>query len=367
MRTSGPTSYTSSSSSEVPLRSERASISGGPAGGGQRRRLRLSVGLFLATALSVYATYGWFWSGGDPFGDLETARDSARFAAALMSILLAHELGHYIVGRRHGLKMSPPYFIPAPVVAFGTFGAIIQMKDRPRSRSGLLEMGAAGPRAGAAVTLVVLALGLPGTLSEPPVVSPPPSPAEVDLAPWLVAALDSLDAALSWGPIGAVLETLAPPVPEGHAPVLIMNNPLVMDLLGRLILGAPPGRFDQLSPVAMAGWVGCLLTAINLVPIGQLDGGHVLNALAPSRARQVSIALLVLALVGGIFWTGWIFWGALLLAMGAWRSVPIPERPGLSPRARLVAAAVLLTFVLTFMPRPIEMDSLPYTQVTEVP
>ncbi len=196
---------------------------------------------------------------------------------------------------------------------------------------------------------------------------PPPSPAEVDLAPWLIAVLDSLDAALSWGPIGAVLGTLAPPVPEGQAPVLIMNNPLVMDLLGRLILGAPPGRFDQLSPVAMAGWVGCLLTAINLVPIGQLDGGHVLNALVPSRARQVSIALLVLAICGGVFWTGWAFWGVLLLAMGAWRSVPIPTRPGLSPRARWVAAAVLLTFGLTFMPRPIELDSLPYTQVTEVP
>jgi len=277
-----------------------------------------------------------------------------------MAILLAHELGHYTVGRAHGLDVSPPYFIPAPVVAFGTFGAIIRMRSQPSDRSGLLEMGAAGPLAGALVTLVVLAAGLPGTISEPPELPPPPAIEEVELHPVIIGVLEGLDSALSWGPIGEVLTRLAPPIPEGHAPVIIMNNPLVMDLLGSLLLGAPPGRYDQLSPLAMAGWVGCLLTAINLVPIGQLDGGHVLNAVAPGRARKVSLGLLVVAIVSGVFWTGWAFWGLLLLAMGAWRSVPIPHDPPLSPRARLIAAAVALTFVLTFMARPIEMDSLPY-------
>ncbi len=322
--------------------------------------VKTSLALFALTTLSVFATYGWVWGSGDPFGDLETALESAKFAGALMAILLAHELGHYIVGRRHGLDMSPPFFIPAPIIAFGTFGAIIRMRDRPKDRSALLEMGAAGPLAGAVVAILFLALGLPGTVAEPPSFPPPPTPEESGLPLWILSILDAVDGVLSWGPLGWLSDQISPPVPEGHAPVVIFNNPPVMDLLGGLLLGTPPGRFDQLTPLALAGWVGCLLTAINLIPIGQLDGGHVANALSPKLAPRLSQGMLLLALAGGVLWAGWAFWAVLLAVMGASRGLKIASEPGLSVRARVVAAAVLVAFGLTFMPRPIEMDSLPY-------
>ena len=277
-----------------------------------------------------------------------------------MSILLAHELGHYIVGRRHGLDMSPPLFIPFPV-AFGTFGAIIRLRSLPSSRSALLEMGAAGPLAGAILAIFFIAIGLPGTEASPPPPPPPPPEAAAEALPALLEIpLDALDAALSWGPIGAALDALSPPPPEDHFPVVIFNNPPVMDLLGAWLLGAPPGRFDVLTPAALAGWVGCLLTAINLLPIGQLDGGHVANALHPARARAVSRGLVFAAIAAGVLWSGWAFWGLMLLAFRAWESLPVPAEPGLTRRARSLAVAALVAFALTFMPRPVEMDALPY-------
>ncbi|MCK6519916.1 site-2 protease family protein [Myxococcota bacterium] len=310
---------------------------------------RWSVGLFIATTLSVFLTYGGFW-GGEGLDDGEAVRGAAAFAFTLMGILLAHELGHYVVARRHGFALSLPRFIPFPA-AFGTFGAIIELRSEPRDRDGLLEMGAAGPLAGALCSFLALALGLPFTRPPEALQLTPPEPAlwEPWLAP-LLAASPRLQAFSDW---------LSPPVPDGELPVLIFANPLVMDLLGELILGAAPDRLAVLSPVAMAGWVGCLLTGINLVPIGQLDGGHILNALWPVGERRRSSLLLGVALLGGIMWSGWLFWGLLLALTGAWRGISPPLTPPLSGRAKAVAAVTALVFFLTFMPRPVEMDSLP--------
>lgn len=329
-----------------------------------RRELRTSVGLFLATLASVFFTYGWNWSGGDPLSDPSVAIDSALFAVSLMSILLAHELGHYIVARRHGFELTLPYFIPFPA-AFGTFGAIIRLKSLPRSRTALLEMGAAGPIAGAVVSILVMALGLPSTGPAPEIALPVPLAApEPGLLDPLFAALDHLLSA-PW--LQPLMDWISPPIPAGHVPVLIFSNPPVMDLLGTLILGAPPGRFDTLSPLALAGWVGCLLTAINLIPIGQLDGGHVLTGLLPRQASRISRVLLGLALLAGVLWSGWLFWAFMLMILGAWRNLDVPERPPLSRRARIVAVVVALVFALTFMPRPVEMDSLPAVAAPAAP
>jgi membrane-associated protease RseP (regulator of RpoE activity) len=318
------------------------------------RERRTSVLLFLATLACVYLTYGYVWEGGDPLGDWETAKAAGTFSGALMSILLAHEMGHYIVARRHGFRLSLPYFIPFPA-AFGTFGAVIRLRTLPRSRTALLEMGAAGPIAGAVVAFIAIAIGLPQT--GPPPEIPAPELVVGDPAAWVVA----IESALSWGPIGAFLEWLSPPVPEGHVPVLIFNNPPVMDLLGWLMMGEPPGRYDTLSPIAMAGWVGCLLTAINLVPIGQLDGGHILGALIPDQARRASRVLLGLALAAGLLWSGWMVWALLLLITGAWQNLGVPKGTELTSRARLVALVAVVLFLLTFMPVPVEPDSLPFT------
>ena len=305
--------------------------------------------LFLATLVSVYLVYGFQWMEGSPLADRATAWGAARFALALMAILLAHEMGHYLVARHHGFRLSLPYFIPFPA-AFGTFGAIIRLKSLPRSRTALLEMGAAGPLAGLVVAIIVMAIGLPGTIERvaPEVVMAwPPPPVVLPDPGWL-------DEVLSGPPLARILPTFEP----GSIPLTILANPPVMDLLGMLLLGAPPGRYAELDPLAMAGWVGCLLTAINLVPIGQLDGGHVFNALFPGKARLMARIGLAVALVGGVFWLGWAFWAVLLLVLRAWMSLPVPEDPQPSRRARLVAIAAVVAFAATFMPRPVEMESL---------
>lgn len=319
------------------------------------REHRVAAGLFVLTLASVFWTYGFFWSGGDPFSDPAVARDSAAFAIALMGILGAHELGHYVVGRRHGIEMSPPYFIPFPM-AFGTFGAIIRMRTPPRSRTALLEMGAAGPLAGAVVAFLCLVVGLPGTA--PPTPLPPPPPPE-EINGLLAAVLGLLDLLLL--PLNELMTWLGlvPEVAEGDLPVLIFNNPPVMDLLGVLLLDGPPGRFDTLTPVALAGWVGCLLTAINLVPIGQLDGGHVLGALAPKVAAKASRVLLVVAVAAGVLWTGWAFWAFVLWWMGASVGVSVDPTTSVRRRARVLAGLCVVVFALTFMPRPVELDVLP--------
>lgn len=323
------------------------------------RERRTALLLFLATLCSVFLVYGYFWTDGDPLADRDTAIDSAQFAVTLLGILLAHEMGHYLVALRHGFRLSLPYFLPVPL-AFGTFGAIIRLRSLPSSRTALLEMGAAGPLAGFAVALLAIAIGLPGTVEHlaPQVIWVPPP---TDLPP--AAPPGTFELALTWLLSHPPLSWISPPTPAGTLPMLILANPPIMDLLGELINGAAPGRYATLSPVAMAGWVGCLLTGINLLPIGQLDGGHVLNALLPRQAPRIARIGLVLAILAGVFWSGWAVWALLLLALRAWMSLPVPEWPALTRRARLIALAALGAFLLSFMPRPLVVDDVPFGDI----
>jgi len=336
----------------------------------------ISIGLFIVTLICVFWVYGTNWMGGSPFSDPAIARGSARFALGLMTVMLAHEMGHYFVARRHGFALSLPYFLPVPF-AFGTFGAIIRLKSLPRDRTGLLEMGAAGPLAGFLVAVVLIAVGLSGTVEHdvieivvPPVATAAAAATSPDagllsplfhlLSPLLELLLRLLDLVLSSPPLAWLLP--APP-PADTLPMLILGNPPVMDLLGLLIQGHAPGSYATLDPLAMAGWVGCLVTAINLVPIGQLDGGHVFNALFPRQALRVSRIGVGLALLAGVAWPGWAFWGVLLLVMRAWHSLPVPLYPRPSNRARGVALLTLATWGLCFMPRPLEVENVPYRQI----
>lgn len=317
-----------------------------------RHERRRAILLFFATLASVFLVYGFQWAGGNPLTDARVAGESARFAVALMSILLAHEMGHYLVALRHGFRLSLPYFLPFPA-AFGTFGAIIRLRSLPSNRTALLEMGAAGPLAGFVVAMVVMALGLPDTRAmslADVVASLPPLPPLTELPP--PPEPGALDRLLEL-PVFSRLFPLSPP---GTIPLMILANPPAMDLLGELILGAPPGRYDTLGPLSMAGWVGCLLTGINLLPIGQLDGGHIANALAPRFAPVLSKIGVGVALLAGLMWGGWIVWGVMLLALRAWVSLPVPQWPPLSPRARVMAALGLVAFLLSFMPRPVQIE-----------
>ena len=322
------------------------------------RELTRAIALFVLTTASCWWTYGSFWSGGDVFSDPALARDALQYALALMGILLAHEMGHWVVARRHGLDQSLPQFLPFPV-AFGTLGAIIRLRSLPRSRTALLEVGAAGPLAGFVVAMVVMAVGLPGTEDAaapvltlawplPPITQPGPGAAA------LIAVLEALAGGMAWV---SEVAGLAPAAGDDPAaiPLLVLANPLLMDILGQVVLGAPPGRYADIPPLVLASWAGCFVTAMNLLPIGQLDGGHVFNALLPRRARAVSLAGLgLLAIAGLLSWGGWLFWALLLGVLGAWRSLPVPGAPAPRGRARGMAAAALGAFVLCFMPTPIE-------------
>mgnify|MGYP001330211954 CR=1 FL=1 len=290
-----------------------------------KKELRTAWGLFFLTTASVYFTYGWLWEAGSPFSDRGTMLRSGVFAVALMAILAAHELAHYWVAKRHGFALSLPYFIPFPF-AFGTLGAVIRLKSLPKSRTGLLEMGAAGPIAGALVAFLCLLVGLHGTV---PVDAPPLSDEGID--------------------------------------ILIFGNPPVMDLLGEMLLGEVPGRYDVLTPLALAGWVGCFLTALNLLPVGQLDGGHIVNALVPRWAPSVSkVVILGLLLSGYFLWEGWAVWAVLLIFMGAWESLEVPNQPSLTARARAVAFVVLLFMGLCFMPKPLQSEQVEFLPGSEV-
>lgn len=225
-----------------------------PVGRLTARALALHAGLFVATCLTTW------WQGG------------LAFSATLMAILTCHEMGHYLLARRHGVEVSLPYFIPLPPqVSFGTLGAVIKMRAPIRDRNQLVDVGAAGPLAGLAVALPCLVVGLH-------------------------------------------LSHVGPIQPEG----IQEGNSILYGLVKLTVFGQwlPSGGVDvQLHPMAFAAWVGLLITMINLIPIGQLDGGHVMRAGLGARHERLSAllhrALLVVAVVAG----GWLF--ALARADGA--------------------------------------------------
>ncbi len=285
--------------------------------------------MFLTTVGTV------FWAGayqvaqpGDEF-DAKLLLRGWVFAVPLLAILLAHEFGHYIAARLHGVPASLPFFIPmvpwgSPL---GTMGAVIAMRGRIKSRNALVDIGAAGPLAGMVVALPVLVWGL-----------------------------------------------LHSPVQRATGIGLLEGESLLYLLLKRVTLGAIPDGHDVfLNPVALAGWAGLFLTMINLVPVGQLDGGHIAYALfGPVHnriARLVHGSLLGLGVLivatrwalggslevsvaSGAFWLVWFGLLFLLKWIGG-RDHP-PTEPGeLGPGRRLVAAGSLLLFVLLFMPTPL--------------
>lgn len=310
-------------------------------------------GLYLLTWLSVWLTYGFFWMGRPAWQDSATAWEAFTFAAGLMTIFSAHEAGHYLVARRWGVWQSLPRFIPFPM-AFGTLGAIIRLRSVPPNRSALLEIGAAGPIAGFVVALGVMALSLPETEQalRPTItvlwpLPPPPAPGLIDqvLATWPISVLVPMP-----GPLQTQLVVLA--------------NPLAMDVLGVALIGAPPGRYADLTALGMAGWAGCFLTAMNLLPIGQLDGGHVLHAITPRWAPVVSRSLLVLVLIGGYLWGGWIVWGVVLWKLGASRGVVLASSPPPRARARVAALGAAIALVGCFMPQPLRTEIWSYADLT---
>jgi membrane-associated protease RseP (regulator of RpoE activity) len=291
--------------------------------------------LFACTLVTVFFTYLLMQMGAltdnwsiriPPDG----VRSSVEFTVAVVSILGAHELGHYVLARRHGVSASLPYFIPLPLLGFGTLGAVIRVRDRIPTRNALVDIGAAGPLAGFLVALPFLAWGYAHSRY---VASAPSAP--VYLGPWSL-----------W----SVLHQGMP-----RAEPLLYGDNLLLLLFERVFLGPrPPGMQTLGHPFVIAGWLGTLITMLNLVPVGQLDAGHLTHALFGRRAEQLGrLALGGLAFLMLAFSWTWFAWLLVVTLVVRVRHPPVTrsEEP-LSAARGWVCAATLVVAVLCFLPAP---------------
>jgi membrane-associated protease RseP (regulator of RpoE activity) len=235
------------------------------------------------------------------------------FALALMTILLAHELGHFLQARRYHVPASLPYFIPMPSSPIGTMGAIIAMQPGRGDRRALFDIAVTGPLAGLIPALLFSVVGLERSQV----------------------------------------------VQVGNQPVgLVLGEPLLFRLLAYSTFGPlPEGQDIQLHPVAFAGWVGIFITALNLIPIGQLDGGHILYALLLKKAHVVAQALLFTAIVGVVAWGywGWMLMIVLLMLMGPAHPPTANDDVPLGAGRTVLGLASLCFVPLGFTPMPFSM------------
>lgn len=292
----------------------------------QHRIPFLHLVLFVATLITT-SLAGAFQQGANPLSDPQTILLGLPFALTLMSILLFHEMGHYLLARYHGVPASLPYFIPGPPWLVGTFGAFIRMQSPPVNRRALFDVGAAGPWAGALLAIPAVMIGL--ALSE-------------------VRPLNPLE--------------------DGG---LILGDSFLFSALTRLVLGISAADVTVvLHPIALAGWFGLFVTFLNLLPVGQLDGGHVTYSLFGPSHRWISrIALVGILFLGFQGWEGWFFWVVFLALVGLDHPPTQDLWSPLDARRRVYAWCTIGLFVLTFMPVPIsltERSEFPEGEMTDV-
>jgi membrane-associated protease RseP (regulator of RpoE activity) len=309
-------------------------------------RVSINIILFILTVLSV------LFVGAQPEGQMpsDTPGQILYFAKAmlsgwpyalsLMSILLAHEFGHYLMSRYHKTPATLPYFIPLPVPPLGTMGAAIVMQGTPKNKRVLFDIGVAGPLAGIIVALPVLFLGL--SLSHLDIIKP--------VSGMYQEGNSLLYLLAKYLTFGKLL-----PAPASLGGVTPFMYWLKYFFTGRPY---PIGATDvMISPVAFAGWAGLLVTALNLIPAGTLDGGHVVYSWFGERAAKAFPYILIALLALGLFWNGWWFWAILLLWLGRVHAEPLDQITPLDSNRRAIAALVILLFILTFSPVPLAVFS----------
>jgi membrane-associated protease RseP (regulator of RpoE activity) len=278
-------------------------------------QLRLHVILFLATVVTTI-TAGAIQQGVNPFENPWQLYKGVPFSFTLLLILGAHEMGHFLVSRHHRLDCTLPYFLPAPPFPFivGTFGAFIRIRSPIRDKRALLDVGCSGPLVGVIVSIPVLIAGL---------------------------KLSTIK--------------VMPPGAEGG---LILGEPLLFKFINWLVVGPlPTDHHVLLHPVAFAGWIGLLVTTLNLLPVGQLDGGHVAYALFPDHHRKISLACLGgLVVFGVITWRGWLIWAMLLTLLGFRHPPPAYSWIPLDRRRKILGIITIIVFVLTFTPTPFVLE-----------
>lgn len=275
-----------------------------------KTRLLIHLLLFIITFISTLFA-GAMQAGVNVIENPGMVYKGLPFALTLMAILLAHELSHYFASKRHRIKATLPYFIPAPTL-IGTFGAFIKMKSPVSTRKALFDIGVSGPIAGFVISLIVSIIGL------------------------------------SYSKIVSLQEV------KGG---ITLGDSLLFSILSNMVLDYRPGVQDiLLHPVAFAGWIGFFVTSINLLPVGQLDGGHIAYALFGEKHEHFSRLFVLLLLILGLFlWEGWAIWAILLLILGL-RHPPIlySEIP-LDVKRRLIGLLSFVILIMTFIPVPFKI------------
>lgn len=244
---------------------------------------------------------------------LEIIISGLPFSLSLLGILLAHEMGHYFAARYFNVITTPPYFIPFPSIV-GTMGAVIRIKSPIPDKRALLYIGAMGPLAGFIVSCAVTIVGLYQST-----IQPLPEPGANDIIP-------------------------------------IFGDSLLYYIFTKIIHGTiPPGSDVHLSPLAWAGWIGFLVTNLNLMPIGQLDGSHVIYALFGEKQRYAGWFFFVSLFFLAVLWPGWAVWIVLTLSLLMIGHPYIPDGIPLNTWERCMGYMCIIIFILTFIPKPVSI------------
>ena len=269
----------------------------------------LHVLLFLATVVTTVGV-GGSGIGRVPFSEPFDAGNGIAFSGTLLLILGAHELGHYFAARRWFMRVSLPYFIPAPF-ALGTLGAFIRLRSPMPNRRVLLDVGASGPLAGFAVAVPAVIIGIYNSRVLPP----------MDI--------------------------------QGG---IILGEPLLFSFLAKLVLGVSGADYTiLLHPIALAGWLGLFVTALNLLPMGQLDGGHIVYALFGRRQRTVTIVTGVALVLLASFWLGWLVWVVIPFVLGFQHPPSLDDDIPLDPKRKVLGWICMGIFAVSFTPVPFQI------------
>lgn len=292
----------------------------------KERPVWINIFLLIAVIITTVLTgsilhLGYFdiWSMPNPLDVINIENlfyGAVYFSLPLMSILIIHEMGHYFISKRHKVATSLPYFLPIPPIVpsfnIGTFGALISSRDPMPNKKALFDIGIAGPIAGFLVAIPVTAIGIVAAKIVP------------------IIPLDEL--------------------PSGQA---VFGSSFLIDLLSQGLLDIPQGFTIDMNPILFAGWVGLLITSINLLPAGQLDGGHIFRAVLGEKQKYAGwIAIFIMV------FTGWFFFAIIIIfLMGMMHPPPLNDDTELDIKRKLLFLVAIVILILCFIPYPIYVAS----------
>jgi len=283
---------------------------GQPVPGFRQPNPYVNVVLFLLTVCTTLLA-GSFLEGGNPFVRIDDIVRGLPFAITLLAIIGCHEFGHYFMCKKHGVAATLPYFIPAlpPFFIIGTLGAVIKIRAPITNNRALFDIGAGGPIAGLIVAIPAIFIGL--DMSE----------------------IREIDPVGAWS----------------------LGDPIIMKIISRIVFGEIPEGFDiYISSIAFAGWVGLIVTAFNLLPIGQLDGGHIAYALIGKRQAWLGYIVFLSLFPLALFWAGWAFFIFITFLIRIRHPVGITNLEPLDTRRKILGVLCLVIFAVCFMPVPFE-------------